>query len=759
MTLENKIWKRSQELVLLLFVLFLVNQVSLSQPIVFSHSLEVLDSAEKREALVKYWQRRGYQIDSYALANDSIVLKFSDFTVLCRALKRKKDKLSLYKPDGSALTLYRDEVFAQLKEQHFSRENAYSEKDFKKILGNKRKVPGRKRKDYFLYFGKLQGPVDNFELTVFHKHSELLAIHFIGHETNFISDVPYPDLVNCSTVDAWTRFNEYFIRELQANFIPHRPFEWRKKTREYLLYFEQGSAAYDPELTNSIVDFMNDSNLVVKGADIEAFSSIEGSTEINQELQEKRAAVFIETLQQINGDSIPYRLEMSENWEFFENQLSENEIPDTLNREGWKVLAQEKPEMESLLAEQRYARIKLYFKQKEAQANAGFLVSDQLKQMKYGLRPTGKDSPEYLKKAEMKKLSRLMSLKRYLYEEVTAGRLDSSHYCEAIDGTESFAMRLVMLHFYDEVRLYESDSCLCDMEELAINTFRSALDEYHETDAFSRKNLEDVHAFIISMIISGDFSPELACDVVVPDEPRHHQLTLNNLKLLNEQVRRPSLQTSCTAFDDMYRELLEQGAPGRIENRSMPSPKQISFALISYEEPEEPVSTLHSDSRYYYLLKTNVLRGGGLKPYVERAHWSFDFDVFELMEINVMEWNAVEHELFDKDLTERMMHEIFSEWISSNPLYCRNEVMYIASLFYAKIFLRSMVSRQKHSLLDYAVGFLEHFYANHIETVHPQELKELSDFLLMAQVFYFKNERMKFHELIQSVPSDHIDRI
>lgn len=96
-----------------------------------------------------------------------------------------------------------------------------------------------------------------------------------------------------------------------------------KRQMKFEIPFEKNVSSYSPEDIQPIYDSLKLTRYTIKRIDIRAYSSVEGSTERNIVLQEKRAASIVEALSQIQAEEIPQTIVAKENWvEFYQDVVA-----------------------------------------------------------------------------------------------------------------------------------------------------------------------------------------------------------------------------------------------------------------------------------------------------------------------------------------------------------------------------------------------------------------------------------------------------
>jgi hypothetical protein len=94
------------------------------------------------------------------------------------------------------------------------------------------------------------------------------------------------------------------------------------KRLKFVVPFEKNKSDFSPADVKPIYDSLNMTDYYISRIDIRAYSSVEGSEEKNTELQTKRSESLIKALQSYQKESIKTRIETSENWVEFLNDIT-----------------------------------------------------------------------------------------------------------------------------------------------------------------------------------------------------------------------------------------------------------------------------------------------------------------------------------------------------------------------------------------------------------------------------------------------------
>lgn len=152
---------------------------------------------------------------------------------------------------------------------------------------------------------------------------------------------------------------------------------------EFTIPFEQGKYAYNYDDIKPLIDSLTSESFSVKSAHIKAYSSLEGSKEINLMLQKRRAKNIIKALENKQRSAIESVIVTDENWKIFEQQIKSEEALSSLrdlSRDEIRTKLTDKSfakQIEPFLAKQRYGTIRLVVKFDATDGQIGqFLISE-----------------------------------------------------------------------------------------------------------------------------------------------------------------------------------------------------------------------------------------------------------------------------------------------------------------------------------------------------------------------------------------------
>lgn len=157
---------------------------------------------------------------------------------------------------------------------------------------------------------------------------------------------------------------------LDRPYVPYKPkvpYTWI----EFRIQFKKNQVDPLSGELNKVKDYLKKKEIEVLQVEIDAFASVEGTSEANDALFSQRAQNIIEGLTELNANNIPLKLRTEENWQMMRDQLN-----GSADFAHWKGLAREKLKdklsdldtanrFEGYLQHQRYADIRIKVKPKQ----------------------------------------------------------------------------------------------------------------------------------------------------------------------------------------------------------------------------------------------------------------------------------------------------------------------------------------------------------------------------------------------------------
>ena len=187
-----------------------------------------------------------------------------------------------------------------------------------------------------------------------------------------------------------------------------------EKVLTFKIPFEKGKYEYKPEDIEPFIQKLNEPDFIVKEIKIYAYSSIEGSDNINLKLQKKRAESILEAIKSRQKQKIKPQIITDYSWKDFVNDLQGTEYENLTQmslKEAQKYIRDHRlaKKLEPWLQKERYALIEMHIL---------YDVSTPQKEEKYVV------SRFNLAIENMDKVKAL-AIQKYIFKNVISGRYDS----------------------------------------------------------------------------------------------------------------------------------------------------------------------------------------------------------------------------------------------------------------------------------------------------------------------------------------------
>ena len=221
-----------------------------------------------------------------------------------------------------------------------------------------------------------------------------------------------------------------FVDELKyIDFPPKNLEEVINDTLDFTIYFKRNEHEVEEKSLKPIISLFNTTGLTIKKAIINAYSSVEGTEKINNELYVKRAQHFIEAMEPYMESSFKEDLTSEENWELFKDQLAKSNFAFLLKKDKKEIRAYvnanvNNAEISAMLNQQRYAHVTLITKQTNidhSQQNPDELIKTLIDWFNYNV-----EHKDDGKKVKIKTLKDLIAIQNSLYSGYRNGKVSDA---------------------------------------------------------------------------------------------------------------------------------------------------------------------------------------------------------------------------------------------------------------------------------------------------------------------------------------------
>jgi uncharacterized protein YkwD len=226
-------------------------------------------------------------------------------------------------------------------------------------------------------------------------------------------------------------------------------FKSENKEIKFTIPFEKGKSEYTKEDITPFIQSIKDLSYHIDSLKIDAYSSIEGDSIINQNLQEKRAASVANALKNNQHDLFKVSIHTGTNWKSFYKEIQKH--PD------WKHLAKlsksevieqlnkiESSEIDDILAKQRLADVTIYYNIPVEKKTITYYINKELKMLDSTIRQN--QSRSIISSTELQSFDKLYG---YIHHLVVKGEISATflaeispprNYTNSIDFTEKFIL-------------------------------------------------------------------------------------------------------------------------------------------------------------------------------------------------------------------------------------------------------------------------------------------------------------------------------
>lgn len=226
-------------------------------------------------------------------------------------------------------------------------------------------------------------------------------------------------------------FEEYKPTE----FIPFQPdtnrygFTVSPDELSFSISFQQGLYDFEKEAVLKNISSVSEYDFIIDSVKINAFSSIEGDSKINANLQLKRAENIADIFQGIQKEKIEKTITTAVNWNDFRREIKRNEETRPLNQLNntalLKEVNQNSSQLEPQLAKTRRGDVKIYFHVIPNLKSLDYYIKKEMKRLKDEMKFNSKNniSNEY-------ELDLMADLYKYSYAMMKRGFLDSTLFLD-----------------------------------------------------------------------------------------------------------------------------------------------------------------------------------------------------------------------------------------------------------------------------------------------------------------------------------------
>jgi hypothetical protein len=537
------------------------------------------------------------------------------------------------------------------------------------------------------------------------------------------------------------KMNGYGIDNLR--YTPYRVPNRETVRQHFELFFDKNSASVNEEMLQPIIRYLQQNDYSILNATIEGYSSPEGTDQLNERLQQKRARVLFNQLQHHNREPILSELVIVKpGYDLFResiqhspyqwlNTLTNEELQQKLNSE--KILS---AELEPYLKSQRKSVLRLVL----AKRLEGIEILERFKRdfTRLEKQLTPGNQPEY-PATEIE--AKLMGMISWLFEWLENGGITSTEVAEILDFAHSSEIVRVLSVYHHIIKFeglekrpedtlkWENISKQYDYTELFLiaqsNLISLIRNPYYikQRDKLKRQ-LVDIQTYAFDYVEKGWLSVEALCALDYPDSPGYRNYKLNQLAFLQKlSLHRPvpcekltvSPPSSIQTYTDDW--LVENQVTNVEPGIAISKTPQGKYLPTCGKEVYSPL--------LYYLKKLFVQKETSIAQHVITSDSHYEFDIYTLAAYNVQHWRPEVNYFQDREIQFLEMDKLISLLKRTNKRICRYNTdqlyldYHLKALHYLNVYFEP--GNREHSRIgQQSLQYISTYYSRHAAQITPR---------------------------------------
>ncbi|MEQ8417892.1 MAG: hypothetical protein RIB71_25655 [Imperialibacter sp.] len=578
--------------------------------------------------------------------------------------------------------------------------------------------------------------------------------------------LPYlPTLSNIECVPIDRFFELRKLKGYGIDKITYQPYTGHDQDilkRRQRIYFPKNK--YEPESVSidSLRKYLNDNDLSILKADFYGYSSLEGDSLLNRNLQEKRASFLYKMLDEMSSDPVEAdSIGFDDGYEALVALAKKNSIKwlqampkaqlkDTLQKDSL-LLAR----LEPLLQQSRKAELQLVLAKrlnKEERIDKAFRV---LNQTAYRVVATRSG---HISTIDQQRVSGIL---HYLFRIYVGDEITSDELVYAVNAAPNapFVRVLFMYMFieqFERKRPIQVDSLVWHnkLAEFDLDRLFEAANEdiiallYSKTMAANTKAMlngmaVDLQYYTFKYIINGSLSPSVLCRFSYPNTPGFYALKLNHYAFLQQLP--PNLAAGVNCYSGRSYEYSYKGANHRFRSTEVEGlAERLEQSAATYQstvengnlEPPSFYKGFYSD--YYFFLKVLFINEDEtMLRLVNQSDQLLEFDLYHFIDYQVESFDPVHNFWLDEDIPIQKMQELVRRLARDPGRLCPVLIENISLSFYLKTlyYLNNYydpTSPYHMALARDALSYISSYYRNKKAFMTP-ELENL----IQRQINFF----------------------
>lgn len=559
----------------------------------------------------------------------------------------------------------------------------------------------------------------------------------------FVPQLPALDHEPCQP---YNRFHE--LRKMQGYGLEKfRYIRYRAPDREAVrqsveIYFEKNSVTPAAESVQRVMDFLRNNQFSILQATIVGYSSLEGSEQANERLQQKRARILIEALQRYNNEPIVSDTVMVQHgYELFRQAIRPTEFSwlDTLDNEALRnaitLNADLQQAVEPYLVQHRKATLHLVLAKKLEGEEIFERFTRDFYYWEKQLHPHHNRGV-----SPMEIEARLMGMIEYLFDMVEANLISAEAAAEVIDlAYNNHLVRILTVYHHIIQHEKQSHHDSLSWEAFARKNHYNELFSIAQTNLINliahpgvfhkhyekfRKQLVDIQTYSFDYVQKGWLSLEALCALDYPDSPRFRGYKLNQLAFLQymtqfgevpcEELVVTGAKKQKVYTDDWLDELRHELHLEDALAIKLPNGKY----LPTFGEP------VYSPL-LFYLKKLFLSQEKSIRQHVITSDNFYEFDLLTLVMFNVENWDPWRNYFQDEEIQLKEMDKLVGLLKKINKRICKQQVdqlyldYHLKALHYLSMYYEPG-NDQHTAIAQQSMRFIAQYYQRHASRITPR---------------------------------------
>ncbi len=552
--------------------------------------------------------------------------------------------------------------------------------------------------------------------------------------------LPVLDNNDCGDFDRFKelrKMNGYGIDKIKysAYLIPDR----QAIRQNFEIYFEKNRADARPESVQPVIDFLEKNSYSILRANIEGYSSLEGTEEANERLQRKRAGILIKTLRAYNNEPISSdTVIIAHGYEMFRQAIRETKYQwlDTLSNEALRLALNSDAGLlnavEPYLKNQRKSSLELVLAKRLTREE----IFDRFKRdfMYWEARLLPQNNQPVAAQAE----PRVMGMLAYLFDLMLSEQISELEFNQVVHEAKNKNLLQILLAYHEIIRVEKrsiTDSVAWNNHVKSggfanvilgghsglIELIANARMQGNDLKKY-KAQLVDIQYYLFDYVRNGWIGLGKLCVVDYPNSSNFGGYKLRQLAFLKEMAK--TTEVPCEHFTWAKAERPKPYTDSWLDE-SVPG-KNFSGAVMLVNGRYLPNYGPAVYSPFmFYIKRLFLTKDKGLSQYVVSSDNLYQFDLYTLASYNVSEWKPEQNFFQDREVLLEDMNKLIMMLKRIDHRICRPQVnelyldYHLKALHYLTVYYEP--GNPKHTeIVQQSLAFISNYYSTRAARVPPR---------------------------------------